>query len=125
MYPEVNRNYNIGEKGVNMNSQVFKQYLTQMSFNQELVYHSAFVAHDQCTFILAVYSLQPQLNPSPTEMAGITAINVGRVSMQCPCFVSTCTIFICHLTSIMLLYMLTVLSHTDHGLWRLVLSAGG
>ncbi|DBA72905.1 TPA: hypothetical protein ACH3X2_009866 [Trebouxia sp. C0005] len=37
VYPEVNRNYNIGEKGVNMNSQVFKQYLTQMSFNQELI----------------------------------------------------------------------------------------
>ncbi len=41
VYPEVNRNYNIGEKGVNMNSQVFKQYLTQMSFNQELVCHTA------------------------------------------------------------------------------------
>ncbi len=53
VYPEVNRNYNIGEKGVNMNSQVFKQYLTQMSFNQELVYHTAFVVHEQCTFMLA------------------------------------------------------------------------
>lgn len=38
MFPEVNRNKNIGEKGVNMNSQVFRQYLAQMSFNQELVY---------------------------------------------------------------------------------------
>ena len=37
MFPEVNRNKNIGEKGVNMNSQVFMQYLTRMSFNQELV----------------------------------------------------------------------------------------
>ena len=37
MFPEVNRNKNIGEKGVNMNSQVFRQYLAQMSFNQELV----------------------------------------------------------------------------------------
>lgn len=38
IYPEVNRNLNIGEKGVNMNSQVFRQYLTKMSFNQELVW---------------------------------------------------------------------------------------
>ncbi|KAL3157358.1 hypothetical protein ABBQ32_011839 [Trebouxia sp. C0010 RCD-2024] len=37
VYPEVNRNRNIGEKGANMNSQVFKQYLAQMSFNQELM----------------------------------------------------------------------------------------
>ena len=45
--PEVNRNYNIGEKGVNMNSQVFQQYLTQMSFNQELV--RAIPNHRVCT----------------------------------------------------------------------------
>lgn len=37
VFPEVNRNKNIGEKGVNMNSQVFRQYLAQMSFNQDLV----------------------------------------------------------------------------------------
>ena len=35
VYPEVNRNLNIGEQGVNMNSQVFRQYLSKMSFNQE------------------------------------------------------------------------------------------
>lgn len=35
--PEVNRNLNIGEEGVNMNSQVFRRYLSRMAFNQEPV----------------------------------------------------------------------------------------
>lgn len=41
IFPEVNRNMNIGELGVNMNSQVFRQYLSRMAFNQELVSLSA------------------------------------------------------------------------------------
>ena len=54
VFPEVNRNYNIGEKGANMNSQVFKQYFTQMSFNQELVRQLTKAANAEC--LLASHS---------------------------------------------------------------------
>ena len=82
-----------------MNSQVFKQYLTQMSFNQELVHRSAFVVLEQRTFILAPPSLQSQVSLSLPgdffpdglgKLAGIAAMNAGCVSMQRPCSVSAC-----------------------------------
>eukprot|EP01026_Neomeris_dumetosa_P023967 TRINITY_DN2010_c1_g1_i3.p1 TRINITY_DN2010_c1_g1~~TRINITY_DN2010_c1_g1_i3.p1 ORF type:complete len:331 (-),score=30.33 TRINITY_DN2010_c1_g1_i3:326-1318(-) len=31
--PEVNRNFNIGEKGANMNKSIYKRYLSKMAFN--------------------------------------------------------------------------------------------
>jgi hypothetical protein len=35
--PEVNRNSNIGEKGANMDSRIFRRYLSTMMWNKEMV----------------------------------------------------------------------------------------
>ena len=36
--PEINRNKNIGQKGVNMQTSVFKRYLAQMSWSTEPIH---------------------------------------------------------------------------------------
>ena len=94
VYPEVNRNYNIGEKGVNMNSQVFKQYLTQMSFNQELVYHTAFVVHEQRTFIPAASSLQSQLSLSLHVTSSLMDLANWLALQQSTSDVSVCSVHV-------------------------------
>ena len=68
-----------------MNSQVFKQYLTQMSFNQELVYHTAFVVREQCIFSLAPSSLQSQLSPCLHGEVSRNALHnlAGIAASQC------------------------------------------
>ena len=38
MVPEINRNKNIGQKGVNMQTSVFKRYLAQMSWSTEPIH---------------------------------------------------------------------------------------